>query len=134
MAQNTISWGWWRQVNTPIVVLRGRRAWASSKWLRQGFSSKGFPYTRLAQHWEIMFRAVRGRVIPARRRVPAPLAGRRAGTGTTRAGAPPRGEPKPAPGRPVSAIAHGVSRPELAHSWCAQLADVTPASVRKRRR
>src|ERR1035441_8897211 len=66
----------------------------------------------------MMFRAVRGRVIPARRRVPAPLAGRWAGRETTRVGARPRGGPKPAPGRPVSAIAHGVSPPDHKAATC----------------
>src|SRR5450759_4796375 len=81
-----------------------------------------------------MFRARRGRVIPSRLRVPVPLAGKWIETGTTRADAPPRGEPNPAPGHRVSATAHGWSRLELGHSWCARLADVTPASAHKRRR
>src|ERR1700687_2111931 len=76
----------------------------------------------------------RGSAIPARLRVPVPLAGRWTETGPTRADVRPRGEPNPSPGRPVSATVREVSRPELAHSWCARLANVTPASVRKRQR
>src|SRR5664280_1301159 len=80
-----------------------------------------FSLTRPAQGWKIMFWAGRGAVIPTRLRVPGPLAGRWARTGTMQAGARPRGEPKPAPLPPVSAAVHEVSRLELGHSRSARL-------------
>src|SRR5271165_14255 len=103
-------------------------------WLALGVSGTVLPRNAVGVTLKIMFRARRGRVIPSRLRVPAPLAGKWIETGTTRADARPRGEPNPLPGHPVSATVHGSSRLELGHSWCARLADVTPASVHKRRR
>src|SRR5664279_1149683 len=67
-------------------------------WLALRFSGTVLPRNAVCVTSKIMFRARRGRLIPSRLRVPAPLAGRRAGTGTTPADAPPRGEPNPSPG------------------------------------
>ena len=102
--------------------------------MQRGISSKAFPDRCLRKIGKLCFGAVRCGVIPARLQAPSPLAGRWARTGTTRAGGRPRGELNPAPGLPVSADVHEVSRPELAHSWCARLSDVAPASRRMRRR
>src|ERR1035441_5847597 len=72
-------------------------------------------------------------VTRAMHRTPAPLAGRRVETEKTRADAPPRGAPRPARARPVSATVLAASRPGPAHNRFLRLAGATLAAARKRR-
>src|SRR5450755_1509865 len=111
-----------------------RESLVCRNWLALRVSGTVLPRNAVGVTLKIMYPARRGRLIPSRLRVPVPLAGKWIEKGTTRADARPRGEPNPSPGHPVSATVHGWSRLELGHSWCARLADVTPASRRMRLR
>src|SRR5271165_2080500 len=96
-----------------------------------GFRAK---FSLVGESGKDVFGYGEARVSRARLPVPAPLAGRRIETGTTRAGAPSRAAPRPAHGRPVSTTVRAVSRPEPAHNRCLRLAGATPAAAHKRRR
>jgi hypothetical protein len=42
MAQNTISWGWWRQVNTPSEEYHDQQVFHGEEILTQPLDYKGF--------------------------------------------------------------------------------------------
>src|SRR5664279_3477432 len=104
---------------------------ASDVYKRRSGRGGGFRarFSQVRECGKDVFGYGEARVTRAMHRTPAPLAGRRVETEKTRADAPPRGAPRPARARPVSATVLAASRPGPAHNRCLRLAGATLAAA-----